>query len=426
MSKWKPFFNPANAQVSKTMVWIRLPGLPVEFFDPELLMDMGNMVDRAIKVDEHMLKATRGKYARICVELDLESTLTPQIKLKGPRDYLQKIEYEGLYAICFGCGKSGHKEVDCTIANPEQVVAETNEKNQTTICVPSPSEERPFGPWLIPTTNRRRRPLTTPEKPDHQLGGQKDMTQNFTGGQSAGAKQTAKANNRKGEHVSVKQAASKQGNLMHVQKDSSGSRFQILDAEEGQERLLTDLDQLVLNFTQAQPEENSLKPILKTKQDIGPSDLRQRRGVQIKNKPKAKIAKSKPTSPTQENKDPNHHRTPNTALYNPQRRDLPTQDLMNPTEFPTLVESLSMASTKRTPTKKEHQPQVMEEDHNIKDQPPDKPGSNPTSSNTMEVEEVADPPQLPEWVHAEQNDKAIQETDMDQEQADLQPTHKTL
>lgn len=85
VSKWKPYFNPAQAQVSKTLVWIRLTGIPVEFFDPELLMDIGNMVGRATKVDEHTLKAIRGKYARVCVELDLETTLTAQVKLKGPR-----------------------------------------------------------------------------------------------------------------------------------------------------------------------------------------------------------------------------------------------------------------------------------------------------------------------------------------------------
>lgn len=102
--KWRPHFNPRDSTIQKTLVWIRLPELSVEYFNPELLMDVRNQVGKAVKVDDLTLQANRGRYARVCVELDLGKKLTPQIKLGGSMNFLQRIEYEGLYAICFECG----------------------------------------------------------------------------------------------------------------------------------------------------------------------------------------------------------------------------------------------------------------------------------------------------------------------------------
>lgn len=45
------FFLPTKAIISCTLVWVRLPSLPIELFDERTLMGLGNLVDRAVKVD---------------------------------------------------------------------------------------------------------------------------------------------------------------------------------------------------------------------------------------------------------------------------------------------------------------------------------------------------------------------------------------
>ncbi|QHO03191.1 uncharacterized protein DS421_13g430210 [Arachis hypogaea] len=50
---------------------------------------------------------TSGKFARLCVELDLSKPLHSKY-LVNRRNY--HIEYEGLHMICFTCGKFGHTE----------------------------------------------------------------------------------------------------------------------------------------------------------------------------------------------------------------------------------------------------------------------------------------------------------------------------
>ncbi|KAL0297835.1 UNVERIFIED_CONTAM: hypothetical protein Scaly_3081800 [Sesamum calycinum] len=82
--------------------------MPVEFFQEELLMRIGNRIGRAVKVMKTTMAASRGRYARVCVEVDLTKPLVSMITLLG---FAQAVEYEGLHQICFDCGKYGQKKI---------------------------------------------------------------------------------------------------------------------------------------------------------------------------------------------------------------------------------------------------------------------------------------------------------------------------
>ncbi|MED6201368.1 hypothetical protein PIB30_094244 [Stylosanthes scabra] len=59
----------------------------------------------------------KGRYARICVEIDLSKQLVPKISVLGSELFL---EYEGLHQICFSCEKYGHKADNCTESPMEE------------------------------------------------------------------------------------------------------------------------------------------------------------------------------------------------------------------------------------------------------------------------------------------------------------------
>ncbi|KAI5649545.1 hypothetical protein M9H77_35550 [Catharanthus roseus] len=48
VNKWQPNFRPFMDAISSTMIWVRLPGLPIEFFNDHLLMRVDNSTGRAI------------------------------------------------------------------------------------------------------------------------------------------------------------------------------------------------------------------------------------------------------------------------------------------------------------------------------------------------------------------------------------------
>jgi hypothetical protein len=84
---------------------VRIPDLPIEYYDTKVLHFIGNRIGKTVKVGKNTLFQERGKYARICVEVELNKPLLAMFELK---DRIYKIEYEGLHMLCFTCGRFGH------------------------------------------------------------------------------------------------------------------------------------------------------------------------------------------------------------------------------------------------------------------------------------------------------------------------------
>ena len=53
---------------------------------------------------------SRGKFARICMEIDLTTSVVRRVCIEGKWN---KIKYEGLHIICAQCGCYGHDTRDC-------------------------------------------------------------------------------------------------------------------------------------------------------------------------------------------------------------------------------------------------------------------------------------------------------------------------
>ncbi|KAL4327859.1 hypothetical protein AHAS_Ahas13G0142200 [Arachis hypogaea] len=64
-----------------------------------------------LKINRATSIHSRGRFARICVEIDLTKKLIPRISVLGST---LNIEYEGLHLICFICGLYGHRSEDCS------------------------------------------------------------------------------------------------------------------------------------------------------------------------------------------------------------------------------------------------------------------------------------------------------------------------
>lgn len=69
------------------------------------LLAPSSAVGRPIRVDVRTVDASRGKYARICVEIDLEKLVVGKVWF---RNRWIHVEYEGLHLLCSKCGLFGH------------------------------------------------------------------------------------------------------------------------------------------------------------------------------------------------------------------------------------------------------------------------------------------------------------------------------
>lgn len=129
VAKWHPHLDPYADNVTKITAWVRFPGLPIEFYHSQALMKLGSLVGPALYVDKATLRASRGTYARVCVELDLQKTVLAKYRIKNR---IHRIEYQGLHNICFTYGLFGHNKEQCPsraeeerMDNGEDIVTKT-------------------------------------------------------------------------------------------------------------------------------------------------------------------------------------------------------------------------------------------------------------------------------------------------------------
>lgn len=71
---------------------------------------MASAIGRPIKVDTNTLKFERGKFARVCVEVDLTAPVVGKIWVNG---HWYKVQYEGLHLISSSYGCYGHLGRNC-------------------------------------------------------------------------------------------------------------------------------------------------------------------------------------------------------------------------------------------------------------------------------------------------------------------------
>jgi hypothetical protein len=155
VSKWSPDFNPAKNKIEKMAVWVRFSGLPIEYYDKKILNGIGNRIGKTVKVDKNTLLQEHGKYACLCVEVDLTKPLLAMFTIKESYD---RVEYEGLHQLCITCGKFGHVKEGCSLKSQEQHKERVDQPNQgdTMMNEKLALAERPW--TVVKKTRRPRKP----------------------------------------------------------------------------------------------------------------------------------------------------------------------------------------------------------------------------------------------------------------------------
>lgn len=167
---WRPNFDPHTDKTERVLVWVHFPDLPVEYFDYNFLMRIGELIGEPKNIDEATSLVSRGRFARMCIEVDITKPLLSKYKL---RRRVRRIEYEGIHLVCFNCGTYGHREEQCsgkdqhhgfsgdgqtTGERPEKategddsVVVVGNGKNYTTreSLKIRPEIVDSYGPWML-------------------------------------------------------------------------------------------------------------------------------------------------------------------------------------------------------------------------------------------------------------------------------------
>lgn len=108
--RWEPRFNPEKAALSTVALWIRMPQLPLEFYNQEILKKAADKIGPLPRIDGWTTTGMRANYARMCVQVNVNEPLPNHIRIGA---WKQRIQYEGVQTLCFQCGVMGHKKENC-------------------------------------------------------------------------------------------------------------------------------------------------------------------------------------------------------------------------------------------------------------------------------------------------------------------------
>ncbi|CAN0876755.1 hypothetical protein LINGRAHAP2_LOCUS11481 [Linum grandiflorum] len=158
VQRWTPDFFPSTARITKVASWVKLTELPLHHYNDNSLYAIASCIGNPLKLDHQTSLVSRGKYARVCIEIDTDQPLIPSI---GWKRFDIKVEYESIPLICMHCGKVGHSISSCPVRPSKPAVAETEPmatgEEDITEMRSDREEEKIFGEWMVPRPRGNRR-----------------------------------------------------------------------------------------------------------------------------------------------------------------------------------------------------------------------------------------------------------------------------
>nr|POE67482.1 uncharacterized protein CFP56_51153 [Quercus suber] len=148
---WEPNFRPENANLSSVVVWVDLPGLPIEYYELSVLRDIRKVIGPVLCIDTHTASETRACFAWLCVQVNFDESIVKLVKVGGID---QPVRYEGISSLYFSCDRVGHKAEGCpykTRLLEKSAMAETRDEGPRSQETREKEEFEPsaFGPWVF-------------------------------------------------------------------------------------------------------------------------------------------------------------------------------------------------------------------------------------------------------------------------------------
>lgn len=110
IQQWVPNFRKQTQKAQKISIWAQFQNLHVEYFHNDALFKLAQAIGRPIKMDFHTSELTRGRYARVCIEVDTSKRLPPYVRINS---FKQEVAYELNAIFCNKCGKIGYFPTRC-------------------------------------------------------------------------------------------------------------------------------------------------------------------------------------------------------------------------------------------------------------------------------------------------------------------------
>ncbi|KAF9607966.1 hypothetical protein IFM89_003886 [Coptis chinensis] len=148
--KWTPNFFTEKEIQSFVVVWVRFPGLSLEYWEIRNLLVLGRALGKLIHVDETTAKCELGYYASVYVDLDLSKPVPDKIWVESKKHgvgFWQMVKLGKTPEFCNHCKGVGHSVVRCKLLKSDMEKGKEKEKEKvaakekTVVILSTPVEE---------------------------------------------------------------------------------------------------------------------------------------------------------------------------------------------------------------------------------------------------------------------------------------------
>jgi hypothetical protein len=110
------YFDFTATHMSRVLVWIRFPNLPLKCWSPTCLSKIASVIGKPIHYDMLTTLMSRLSYARVLIEVDLLVDLPNSINFVLPNGMLllQLVVYKSIPRFCKHCQVLGHTDSTCS------------------------------------------------------------------------------------------------------------------------------------------------------------------------------------------------------------------------------------------------------------------------------------------------------------------------
>ncbi|KAL2237663.1 UNVERIFIED_CONTAM: hypothetical protein Sindi_0958000 [Sesamum indicum] len=128
LQKWESGMVMRKLKHTQVPVWIKLRHLPVELWTDEGLTTVASGIGKPLYLDAITRACTRLDFARVCVMLDVSSTLPKHIIIMTPDEEGGEtpckidVEYEWIPPKCTSCMTLGHSAKNCVLNKPSKPI----------------------------------------------------------------------------------------------------------------------------------------------------------------------------------------------------------------------------------------------------------------------------------------------------------------
>jgi hypothetical protein len=114
LKMWTPLFDARRERFDIALLWVRLPGLPMDFWSPSIFKNIGYALGVFLEADASYENSRDMTMARILVSLDVREGLAEEMEIShGGRSHIQSLDYDGVSFRCRRCHAYGHLIDQC-------------------------------------------------------------------------------------------------------------------------------------------------------------------------------------------------------------------------------------------------------------------------------------------------------------------------